>query len=56
MREEYFVLDNKATDISAMDEINNFDILKAVAEYIQVNANAPLVAGLNAIAGVMAGS
>lgn len=36
--ETYFALDGKATEVTSMDEVNNFDTLKAVVEDMQANA------------------
>lgn len=43
---EYFALDGKATEVSSMDEINNFDTLKAVVEDMQANAEALGIQGV----------
>ena len=42
----YFALDGKATEVSSMDEINNFDTLKAVVEDMQANAEALGIQGV----------
>lgn len=44
--DKYFALDGKATDASSMDDINNFDTLKAVVEDMQANAEALGIQGV----------
>ena len=35
--DKYFALENRATEVASMDEINNFNTLKAVVEDMQAN-------------------
>ncbi len=42
----YFALENKATDVTSMDDINNFEILKAVVEDMQANKEALEIEGV----------
>ena len=35
--QKYFALENKATDVKSMEDINNFDTLKAVTEDMEAN-------------------
>ncbi len=38
--DKYFALENRATEVASMDEINNFNTLKAVVEDMQANKDA----------------
>ena len=44
--EKYFALGTKATAISSMEEVNNFDTLKSVVEDMQANADALGIKGV----------
>ena len=52
---EYFALEDKATDISSMDEVNNFEILKAVVEDMTANKEALGIDGVFASTSLGAG-
>src|SRR5690606_7864235 len=53
--ENYFALPNKATGVSSMEEVNNFDTLKAVVEDMQANADALGIKGVFASTSLSAG-
>lgn len=53
--EKYFALPNKATGVSSMEEVNNFDTLKAVTEDMQANAEALGIKGVFASTSLGAG-
>lgn len=44
--DRYFALENKATDLKGMDEVNNFEKLKAVVEDMQANKDALGIKGV----------
>ncbi|URN96496.1 MAG: ABC transporter substrate-binding protein [Candidatus Pristimantibacillus lignocellulolyticus] len=44
--EKYFALGTKATAVSSMEEVNNFDTLKSVVEDMQANADALGIKGV----------
>lgn len=53
--EKYFALPNKATNVSSMEEVNNFDTLKAVVEDMQANAETLGIKGVFASTSLSAG-
>jgi len=53
--EKYFALPNKATGVSSMEEVNNFDTLKIVVEDMQANAEALGIKGVFASTSLGAG-
>ncbi|MFC6333590.1 ABC transporter substrate-binding protein [Paenibacillus septentrionalis] len=53
--EKYFALPNKATGVSSMEEVNNFDTLKLVVEDMQANAEALGIKGVFASTSLGAG-
>lgn len=53
--EKYFALSNKATNVSSMEEVNNFDTLKAVVEDMQANAETLGIKGVFASTSLSAG-
>lgn len=53
--EKYFALPNKTTSVTAMDQVSNFDTLKAVAEDMQANAEALGIKGVFASTSLGAG-
>lgn len=53
--EKYFALGNKATTYTSMDEVNNYDKLKAVVEDMQANADALGIKGVFASTSLGAG-
>lgn len=44
--DKYFALEDRATEVASMDEINNFDTLKAVVEDMQANKDALGIEGV----------
>lgn len=53
--EKYFALPNKATNVGSMEEVNNFDTLKAVVEDMQANAETLGIKGVFASTSLSAG-
>lgn len=53
--EQYFALENKATNVNSMEEVNNFDTLKAVVEDMQANSEALGIKGVFASTSLSAG-
>ena len=54
--QKYFALENKATDVETMDDINNFDKLKAVVEDMQDNKDKLGIEGVFASTSMAAGN
>ncbi|NLK21843.1 MAG: carbohydrate ABC transporter substrate-binding protein [Epulopiscium sp.] len=53
--EKYFALEDKAVSVSSMDEVNNFDILKAVVEDMTAKKDALGIEGVFASTSLSAG-
>lgn len=53
--DKYFALANKVTSVSSMDEVNNYETLKAVVEDMQANAEALGIKGVFASTSLGAG-
>lgn len=53
--EKYFALENRATEVASMDEVNNFETLKAVVEDMTANVDALGIEGVFASTSLGAG-
>lgn len=54
--QKYFALENKATDVKSMEDINNFDTLKAVTEDMEANKDKLEIEGVFASTSMAAGN
>ena len=54
--QKYFALEGKATDVNSIDDINNFDKLKAVAEDMQANKDKLGIEGVFASTSMASGN
>ena len=54
--QKYFALSNKATDVTSIDDINNFDKLKAVVEDMEANKDELAIQGVFASTSMASGN